>query len=67
MTKAKKKAAKNRQDHYEPKVKTDLSFDELIAMSVNNWDKQTGHRIKNPETSIDNSVKPPKKKAAKKK
>jgi len=33
---AKKKAApKKRADHYEPKVKTDLSFDELIAMSVN--------------------------------
>lgn len=31
---AKKKAAKKRADHYEPKVKTDLSFDELIAMSV---------------------------------
>ena len=36
MAKAKKKAApKKRADHYEPKVKTDLSFDELIAMSVN--------------------------------
>jgi hypothetical protein len=35
MAKAKKKAApKKRADHYEPKVKTDLSFDELIAMSV---------------------------------
>jgi hypothetical protein len=33
---AKKKAApKKRAEHYEPKVKTDLSFDELIAMSVN--------------------------------
>lgn len=32
---AKKKAApKKRAEHYEPKVKTDLSFDELIAMSV---------------------------------
>jgi hypothetical protein len=32
---AKKKAApKKRSEHYEPKVKTDLSFDELIAMSV---------------------------------
>jgi hypothetical protein len=32
---AKKKAAtKKRADHYEPKVKTDLSFDELINMSV---------------------------------
>jgi hypothetical protein len=31
---AKKKAAKKRADHYEPKVKTDLSFDQLIAMSV---------------------------------
>jgi hypothetical protein len=36
MAKAKKKTAlKKRADHYEPKVKTDLSFDELIAMSVN--------------------------------
>jgi hypothetical protein len=36
MAKEKKKAApKKRADHYEPKVKTDLSFDELIAMSVN--------------------------------
>lgn len=36
MAKAKKKAApKKRADHYEEKVKTDLSFDELIAMSVN--------------------------------
>jgi hypothetical protein len=35
MAKAKKKAApKKRADHYEEKVKTDLSFDELIAMSV---------------------------------
>jgi hypothetical protein len=35
---AKKKAApKKRAEQYEPKVKTDLSFDELIAMSV---DKQ---------------------------
>jgi hypothetical protein len=33
---AKKKAApKKRAANYEPKVKTDLSFDELIAMSVN--------------------------------
>lgn len=32
---AKKKApAKKRAEHYEPKVKTDLSFDELINMSV---------------------------------
>ena len=32
---AKKKApAKKRAEHYEPKVKSDLSFDELIAMSV---------------------------------
>lgn len=36
MAKAKKKAApKKRADHYEEKVKTNLSFDELIAMSVN--------------------------------
>ena len=35
MAKAKKKAAKKRADHYEPKLKTDLSFDQLIAMSVN--------------------------------
>jgi hypothetical protein len=36
MAKAKKKAAlKKRADHYEEKVKTDLSFDELIAMSGN--------------------------------
>lgn len=35
MAKAKKKAApKKREEHYEPKLKTDLSFDELIAMSV---------------------------------
>jgi hypothetical protein len=35
MAKAKKKAAtKKRADHYEPKVKSDLSFDELIAISV---------------------------------
>lgn len=36
MAKAvKKKAApKKRAEQYEPKVKTDLSFDELIAMSV---------------------------------
>jgi hypothetical protein len=32
---AKKKAApRKRSDNYEPKVKSDLSFDELIAMSV---------------------------------
>lgn len=32
---AKKKApAKKRAEQYEPKVKSDLSFDELIAMSV---------------------------------
>jgi hypothetical protein len=32
---AKKKAApKKRSETYEPKVKSDLSFDELIAMSV---------------------------------
>jgi hypothetical protein len=37
MAKAAKKKAtpKKRADHYEPKVKTDLSFDELIAMSIN--------------------------------
>jgi hypothetical protein len=37
MAKAKKKAApkKQRADNYEPKLKTDLSFDDLIAMSVN--------------------------------
>jgi hypothetical protein len=34
MAKAKKKTAKKRADTYEPKLKTDLSFDELIAMSV---------------------------------
>lgn len=34
MSKAKKKAAKRRANHYEPKLKTDLSFDELIRMSV---------------------------------
>ena len=32
---AKKKASKKRADHYVPKLKTDLSFDQLIAMSVN--------------------------------
>jgi hypothetical protein len=32
---APKKAAKKRSYTYEPKLKTDLSFDELIAMSVN--------------------------------
>lgn len=36
MTKAKKKTApKKRADHYEEKLKTNLSFDELIAISVN--------------------------------
>jgi hypothetical protein len=36
MAKAKKKVApkKQRAEQYEPKLKTDLSFDELIAMSV---------------------------------
>jgi hypothetical protein len=35
MAKAKKKAAtKKRADHYEPKVKSDLSFDELIFCNV---------------------------------
>ena len=35
MAKAKKKAApKKRAKNYEPKLKTDLSFDDLIAMSV---------------------------------
>ena len=35
MAKAKKKAApRKRADRYQEKVKTDLSFDELIAMSV---------------------------------
>jgi hypothetical protein len=32
---APKKAAKKRTKVYEPKLTTDLSFDELIAMSVN--------------------------------
>jgi hypothetical protein len=34
---AKKKAApkKKRAENYEPKLKTDLSFDQLISMSVN--------------------------------
>jgi hypothetical protein len=27
-------APKKRAEHYEPKVKSDLSFDELIVMSV---------------------------------
>lgn len=31
----KKAAPKKRAEQYEPKVKTDLSFDQLIAMSVN--------------------------------
>ena len=31
---AKKKAAKKRAEHYESKLKTDLSFDQLIAISV---------------------------------
>ena len=35
MAKEKKKVVpKKRSDHYEPKVKSDLSFDQLIAMSV---------------------------------
>jgi hypothetical protein len=36
MAKAKKKAPpkKERAENYEPKLKTDLSFDQLIAMSV---------------------------------
>ena len=41
---AKKKAApkKKRADHYEPKLKTDLSLDQLIAMSINkDVDKKT--------------------------
>jgi hypothetical protein len=38
---AKKKAApKKRAEQYEPKVKTDLSFDQLIAMSVNKPEKK---------------------------
>lgn len=38
---AKKKAAsKKRAANYEPKVKTDLSFDELIAMSVGKQEKK---------------------------
>lgn len=41
MAKAKKKAApKERVIHHEEKVKTDLSFDELIAMSVNKQPKE---------------------------
>ena len=51
MAKAKKKAApKKRADHYEEKVKTALSFDELITMSVN---KNQGKRklIKRNENS----------------
>jgi hypothetical protein len=47
MAKAKKKAApKKRADHYEPKVKTDLSFDELIAMSVNKQMQQPQQKKK---------------------
>jgi hypothetical protein len=30
----KKPEPKKRAEHYEPKVKTDLSFDQLITMSV---------------------------------
>jgi hypothetical protein len=45
MAKAKKKAApKKRADHYEPKVKTDLTFDQLIAMSVNKEKENKGKR-----------------------
>lgn len=45
MAKAKKKAApKKRADHYEEKVKTDLSFDELITMSVGK--KASGKKVK---------------------
>lgn len=40
MAKAKKKSAKKRADHYEPKVKTDLSFDELISMSVTKQEQE---------------------------
>ena len=41
MAKAAKKKAvpKKRAEHYEPKVKTDLSFDELIAMSMPKGEK----------------------------
>jgi hypothetical protein len=67
MAKAKKKAAKKRADHYEPKVRTDLSFDELISMSVDKLEKPTGHRIKNPEASIGGTIKPQEEKTDKKK
>jgi hypothetical protein len=41
MAKAKKKAAaKKRADTYDPKLKTDLSFDELIAISVGKQPKK---------------------------
>jgi hypothetical protein len=42
MAKAKKKAApkKQRSENYEPKLKSDLSFDQLIAMSVGKKTKQ---------------------------
>jgi hypothetical protein len=48
MAEAKKKAAKKRADTYEPKLKKDLSFDELIAMSVG---KSPGKK----ETTVENS------------
>jgi hypothetical protein len=36
----KKKATKKRTEHYEPKLKTDLSFDQLIVLSINKDQKK---------------------------
>ena len=43
---AKKKTApkKERAENYEPKLKTDLSFDQLIAMSVSKQEKKEGKK-----------------------
>jgi len=67
MAKPKKAASKKRADHYEEKLKTDLSFDELITMPIGKSEKATGHRIKNPEAPIDGTIKPQEKKTYKKK
>jgi hypothetical protein len=62
MAKAKKKTVSQKQaNHDEPKVKTDL----LVVM--NNWERATGHKIKNPEVSIDSTIKPKGRKTGKKK
>lgn len=53
MAKAAKKKAptKKRATTYEPKVKTDLSFDELIAMSVGKAsEKKETQNLKNDKS-----------------